>query len=111
MSQGWMISQQTGYQQANWQASLSLGYFDTDSYAARIYLYERQLQHEFTFPSFYGNGLRLSLYAHVSLNDHLRLATRLGYTNYFDRSSIGTSLQEIAQSHTTDLDIQLRWKF
>lgn len=111
MSQGWMISQQTGYQQANWQACLSLGFFDTDSYASRIYLYERQLQHEFTFPSFYGNGLRLSLYAHVSLNDHLRLATRLGYTNYFDRSSIGTSLQEIAQSHTTDLDIQLRWKF
>jgi len=111
MSQGWMVSQQTGYQQDTWQASMSLGYFDTDSYAARIYLYERQLQHEFTFPSFYGNGLRLSLYAHISLNDHLRLATRLGYTNYFDRSSIGTGLQEIAQSHTTDLDIQLRWKF
>ena len=110
-SHGWMVSQQTGYQQDTWQASLSMGYFDTDSYAARIYLYERQLQHEFTFPSFYGNGLRLSLYAHVSLNDHLRLATRLGYTNYFDRSSIGTSLQEIAQSHTTDLDLQLRWKF
>ena len=111
VSQGWMVSQQTGYQHATWQASLSLGYFDTDSYASRIYLYERQLQHEFTFPSYYGNGLRLALYAQVSLNDHLRLATRLGYTNYFDRSSIGTGLQEIAQSHTTDLDLQLRWKF
>lgn len=110
-TQGWMVSQHTGYQQDTWQASLSLGYFDTDGYATRIYLYERQLQHEFTFPSFYGNGLRLALYAHVSLSDHLRLATRLGYTNYFDRSSIGTSLQEIAQSHTTDLDLQLRWKF
>jgi hypothetical protein len=53
----------------------------------------------------------LAIFAQVSLNDHLRLATRLGYTNYFDRTSIGTGLQEIAQSHTTDLDLQLRWKF
>ena len=109
-SQGWMISQQTSYQQNAWQASLALGYFDTDSYQARIYLYERQLQHEFTFPSYYGNGLRLALYAQLSLNDHLRLATQLGYTNYFDRSSIGNELQEIAQSHTTDLNLQLRWR-
>lgn len=110
MSQGWMVSQQTGYQQDTWQASMALGYFDTDSYAARIYLYERQLQHEFTFPSYYGNGLRLALYAQISLNSHLRLTTRLGYTNYFDRSSIGTGSQEIAQSHATDLNIQLRWR-
>ena len=110
-SQGWMISEQTGYQQKSWQANLTLGYFHTDDYASRIYLYERQLQHNFSFPSYYGHGLHLAIFAQVSLNDHLRLATRLGYTNYFDRTSIGTGLQEIAQSHTTDLDLQLRWKF
>ena len=110
-AEGWMVSQQTGYQQKWWQANLALGYFNTDSYQARIYLYERQLQHEFTFPSYYGEGLRLALFAQVSLNDHLRLSARIGYTNYFDRSSIGSGLQEIAQSHTTDLDLQLRWKF
>lgn len=110
-SRGWMISEQAGYQQKNWQATMTLGYFHTDDYASRIYLYERQLQHNFSFPSYYGNGLRLALFAQISFNDHLRLSTRLGYTNYFDRASIGTGLQEIAQSHTTDLDLQLRWKF
>lgn len=111
VAKGWMISQQTGYHQEWWQANLALSYFNTGSYQARIYLYERQLQHEFTFPSYYGEGIRLAFFAHVSLNDHLRLSARLGYTNYFDRSSIGSGLQEIAQSHTTDLDLQLRWKF
>lgn len=110
-SQGWMISEQTGYQQKSWQANMTLGYFHSDDYASRIYLYERQLQHDFSFPSYYGNGLRLALFAQISVNDHLRLATRLGYTNYFDRTSIGTGLQEIAQSHTTDLNLQVHWKF
>ena len=110
-SQGWMVSEQVGYQQKAWQTNLTLGYFHTNDYASRIYLYERQLQHEFSFPSYYGNGLRLALFAQLSLNDNLRLSTRLGYTNYFDRTSIGTGLQEIAQSHVTDLDLQLRWRF
>lgn len=110
-SQGWIVSEQVGYQQKTWQANLTLGYFHTNDYASRIYLYERQLQHEFSFPSYYGNGLRLALFAQLSLNDNLRLSTRLGYTNYFDRTSIGTGLQEIAQSHATDLDLQLRWRF
>ena len=111
LAQGWMISQQAGYQQKQWQANLALGFFNTDNYNARIYLYEKQLQHEFSFPSYYGEGLRMALYAQVCPNEHLRLSARLGYTNYFDRKSIGSGLQEIAQSSITDLDLQLRWKF
>ena len=106
-----MVSEQIGCKQQWWQASAMLGYFDTDDYSSRIYVYERQLQHDFSFPSYYGNGLRLALFAQASLGDHLRLSARMGYTNYFDRSTIGSGLQEIAHSHVTDLDLQLRWKF
>ncbi|MBQ8096131.1 MAG: helix-hairpin-helix domain-containing protein, partial [Prevotella sp.] len=62
------------------------------------------------FPTYYGQGLRLAAYARCDLSSRLRLALRLGYTNYFDRSTIGTALQEIAHSHQTDLDLQLRWR-
>lgn len=110
-SKGWMVSEQIGCKQQWWQACVTLGYFDIDDYSSRIYVYERQLQHDFSFPAYYGNGLRLALFAQASLGDHLRLSTRVGYTNYFDRSSIGSGLQEIVQSHVTDLDLQLRWKF
>ena len=47
----------------------------------------------------------------VDINDHLRLSAKVGYTNYFDRHTIGTALQQIDASHATDLDLQLRWKF
>jgi hypothetical protein len=69
------------------------------------------LQYDFYFPTYYGHGCRLSLQAHSDLTSRLRLAARLGYTSYFDRSAIGSGLQQINHSHQTDLDLQLRWKF
>ena len=110
-SQGWMVSEQVQYQHSRWQMNFQAGYFDTDGYDSRIYVYERQMQHDFLFPMFYGNGLRLALFARADITANLRLSAKLGYTNYFDRRTIGTGLQEIAQSHVTDLDMQLRWKF
>ena len=112
-----MVSQQASLQQTidnsvGTQRSLLVSamaaYFNTDSYRSRIYVYERQLQHEFYFPTFYGEGLRLALMARGDVTRRLRLALRIGYTNYFDRSTIGSGLQQIAHSHQTDLDLQLR---
>ena len=108
---GWMLSQQVLYSKERVQLGAMAAYFDTDSYQSRIYVYERQLQHEFYFPTYYGNGLRLVAQARIDILPTLRIALRLGYTNYFDRPTIGTGLQEIAHSSTTDLDVQLRWKF
>ena len=107
---GWLVSQHFALTASPVQLSLMAALFNTDSYQSRIYVYERQLQHEFAFPTYYGQGLRLAAYARCDLSSRLRLALRLGYTNYFDRSTIGTALQEIAHSHQTDLDLQLRWR-
>jgi len=108
---GYMVSEHLGWQQKNWQWNLATGYFNTDDYNSRIYLYEHQMQHDIAFPMFYGEGLRLAFYVRTDVVKNLRLSAKLGYTNYFDRSVIGTGQQQIAQSHTTDLDLQLRWKF
>ena len=108
---GYMVSEHLGWQQKNWQWNLATGYFNTDDYNSRIYLYEHQMQHDIAFPMFYGEGLHLAFYVRTDVVKNLRLSAKLGYTNYFDRSVIGTGQQQIAQSHTTDLDLQLRWKF
>ena len=106
-----MLSQQVVYQQGWLQLSAIAGYFNTDSYQSRIYVYERQLPGNFSFPTYYGEGLRLACTARADLGSHLRLHARVGYTNYFDRSTIGTGLQAIDASHLTDIDLQLRWRF
>jgi hypothetical protein len=114
--QGWLISQHAACtatlgRSMALQLSAMAALFNTDSYQSRIYVYERQLQHEFYFPTYYGEGLRMALQARADVGSRLRLALRLGHTNYFDRSAIGTGLQQISHSHQTDLDMQLRWKF
>lgn len=108
---GWLLSQQASYGGSWLTLSAMAAYFDTDSYQSRIYTYERQLQHEISFPTYYGEGVRLALMARADLTQQLRLSARLGYTDYFNRPTIGTGLQQISHSHQTDLDVQLRWKF
>ena len=108
---GWMLSEQLTLHRPAWQLSALAALFHTDDFASRVYLYERTLSHEFGSTSFYGEGLRLSLLGKADLCRRLRLTLRLGYTNYFDRPVIGSGLQQIDQSHQTDLDLQLRWRF
>ena len=108
---GWLLSQHVAWTIPRIQLNGMAALFNTDSYQCRIYVYERQLQHEFYFPTYYGHGLRLGIQGRVELTSRLRLSARLGYTNYFDRSVIGSNLQQIAHSHQTDLDLQLRWQF
>ena len=108
---GWMVSEHLSWQRPALTLNLVAGYFDTDAYASRIYIYERQVQHDFSFPSYFGQGIRLALFARTDILQNLSLSARLGYTNYFDRATIGTGLQQIDTSHQTDLDLQLRWKF
>ena len=108
---GWLLSQHAAWTSSRLQLSGMAALFDTNSYQSRIYVYERQLQHEFYFPTYNGRGLRLGMQGRLELSSRLRLAARLGYTNYFDRTAIGSGLQTIAHSHQTDLDVQLRWRF
>jgi hypothetical protein len=89
----------------------SIAYFHTDDYDSRLYAYERGMLYGFNFPMFYGEGIRYWLMAHVSLLKNLKLTAKIGTTNYFNRSSIGTSYQEIAHSSMTDAELQLRFKF
>lgn len=109
--QGWMVSEQLTLHRPSWQLSATAGLFHTDTFASRVYLYERTLANEFGSLSFFGQGIRLALLARADVSRRLRLTARLGYTNYFDRPVIGTGMQQIDQSHQTDLDMQLRWRF
>ena len=108
ISRGLMLSQQASWQTQRWLVALTAAWFHTDDYQSRLYLYERQPAHQFAFPTYYGHGLRLALMARADLSQRLRLAARLGHTRYFDRTTIGTALQQVDHSTLTDLDLQLR---
>lgn len=108
---GWMASQLTGFRHRWLKVNGSLGYFHTDGYSSRIYVYEPTLLYGTSFASFYGEGIRYALSLRAEIGKHLLLAGKLATTNYFDRNRISSGKQEISQSSQTDLEIQLKWKW
>ena len=110
VAKGWMLSQQLDWKGQGWQLSGTAGYFQTDSYDARIYVYERQLTDEYAFPMYYGRGFRLAGMAKARVSRWLELSAKMGYTRYNDRKSVGTGLQETGTPWLSDLDLQLSIK-
>ena len=58
----------------------------------------------------YGECVRYWLMLRANAGRNLMLTAKVGVTDYFDRTKISSSYQEIDRSSKTDVDIQLRWK-
>ena len=108
---GLMVSETLGFTHRWLRLNGGLGWFHTDSYDSRVYLYELGPLYSYSFTQFSGEGIRYWLMARANIGSRLMLTAKMGVTNYFDRSTIGSSYQQINRSSQTDLDLQLRWKF
>ena len=107
---GAMLSESVAYIH-NWlRLNAGVGYFNTDSYDSRVYLYENGPLYTYSMQQFYGEGIRYWLMLRARVGRNLMLTAKLGVTDYFDRSQIGSGNQLINQSSQTDMDLQLRWK-
>lgn len=108
---GWMVAPNLAYAFHRISLSAWVAYFDTDDYQSRIYTYERSMMYNFSFPMFYGNGMRLGIHAKTDIIKNVTLMGKIAMTKYFDRNKISSGYQEINSSSMTDIDLQLRWKF
>ena len=110
---GWLISQKAVYRTRNerLQATLYAAYFHCNDYESRLYDYEPQLLYSYRFPSYNGEGIRLSPTVRWQFLPGWTLLCKYGLTNYFDRSSIGSGTQRLAHSSKNDLSFQLRCTF
>lgn len=108
---GWAVSQTLGYTYRWLRLNGGFGYFKTDSYDSRIYLYEQGPLYTYSISQYQDEGIRYWLMLRAAVGKRLSLTAKLGVTDYFNRSSIGSSLQQVDGSALTDLDVQLRWKF
>ena len=108
---GWMVSQSLGYRYRWLRLSGGLGYYHTDSYDSRVYLYESGPLYNYGFSQHSGEGIRYWLMARGEIGKRLIVTAKFGTTDYFDRSVIGSSYQQIDGSSQSDVDLQVRWKF
>ncbi len=110
---GWgtMLSESLSYTHHWLRLNAGMGYFHTDSYDSRVYLYERGPLYTYPMNTFYGEGIRYWLMMRAQVGQRLSLTAKVGVTDYFDRTTVGSSYQQVDGSSLTDLDVQLRWKF
>lgn len=108
---GWMVSEFVGCAYGVFHVNANVGYFHTDDFDSRLYVYEHGPLYNYFFPSFFGHGVRYSIDVRADLNKRLMLLAKLGSTHYFDRNQISSGAQMINGNTQTDLDLQLRWVF
>ena len=108
---GGMVSGSLAYTHRWLRLNGGTGYFHTDSYNSRVYLYELGPLYTYSSQQFYGEGIRYWLMARANIGKRLTLTAKIGVTDYFDRTTIGSSYQEVDGSSLTELDLQARLKF
>ena len=108
---GGMVSATLAYTHRWLRLNGGFGYFHTDSYNSRVYLYELGPLYTYSSQMFYGEGIRYWLMARANIGKRLMLTAKIGISDYFDRNTIGSSYQQVDASSLSDLDLQLRWKF
>jgi len=82
--------------------------FDTDDYDNRQYVYEQDVWLAYTFPAYYGVGVRTFVLLEYKINRNLSVWLRYGHTRYTDRSTIGSGVDAIDGNTKNDVKFQLR---
>lgn len=109
---GFMLSQHAGYRGSKKiRGDFFAGYFKSDTYASRLYSYERNILTTFYMPSFYGKGIRLATLGRYTFTPRLSFSVKIGHTHYFDRETIGSGTEQISGNRRTDLFTYLQWRF
>lgn len=92
------------------RADISLTYFHTDSYAARVYANEPSLLYTLGMTSLFYHGVKAIAMYSTNISSRLTLTCKFATTKYFNRDTIGTGLEMINASHKEDIQLQVRWK-
>lgn len=105
------------YQDLRWRPLRSLrldarlAFFDTDSYAARVYAYENDLLYAFSVPAFSGTGRRFYVLARYAPFEKAVLEVKYAATHFRGVDSVGSGYEEIDAPHRREIRAQVRLRF
>ena len=110
---GWSWMQTLSYWPISDRFQLDIGvmYFQTDDWDTRISGFEKNILYAFSYPAYYGQGLRYYAVAKWKIAKPLTLYLKCGSTHYFDRESIGSNLEAIEGREKTDIYCLIKYNF
>ncbi|MDR1683041.1 MAG: helix-hairpin-helix domain-containing protein [Candidatus Symbiothrix sp.] len=111
-SRGWSLNQSISYLPIKkLQFDVALGYFQTDDWDTRISVYEKNILYAFSFPTYYGQGLRYALLCKWQINKQLAFYFKCGSSHSFDREIVGSAWEAIEGNAKTDVFGLLKYRF
>lgn len=110
---GFLTYFEAGYKPLNKRVSLNgrLQYFKTDSSDSRIYSFERDVLYSYSIPQFIGQGLRYYININYDFSKKVTAWFRWAQTIYANKTSIGSSLDEIQGNRRSEVKFQLMYIF
>jgi hypothetical protein len=111
--QAWSLTQSFAYVpvKSKFQLDGALAYFHTGSWDTRISVYEKNILYAFSFPVYYGEGLRYYAVAKWQVTKPLTLYLKCASTHYLDRDVISSGLEEIQGKEKTDVYFLIKYNF
>ncbi len=110
-TRGLALIQDVNLSVRRWGFGLRHAIFDTDDYDNRLYVYERNVWLAYSFPPYYGIGVRNYVLVQYNLSKQIDLWLRWSHLRYTDRMEIGTGSETIAGNSANDVKFQVRVKF
>ena len=91
--------------------SIRLQYFETNGYNSRLYAYENDVLYSFSIPVFYDKGYRHYINMNYEVNKKISFWLKWAQTIYYDKTHIGSGLDEIKGNKKSELKLQAQYKF
>jgi hypothetical protein len=85
--------------------------FDSESYDSRLYAFENDLLQSFAINNYYGKGARYFLIMKYKESKNLSFMAKWSVTSYFDRTTIGSSTNQISGNKISELKLQAYYTF
>jgi hypothetical protein len=85
--------------------------FDTKSYNSRIYTYENDILYSFSIPALYEKGFRYYLLLKYDITNNISIWLRFAQTQFNDRKTVGSGLDEIQGNRRSEIKAQIRFRF
>jgi hypothetical protein len=109
---GYLFFQEATFKAMKKKVGVTFRYalFDTGSYDDRIYCYENDVLYASSAPAYFDRGTRILVLLRAGIVKNLDLWVRLTRTDFLNKPTVGSGLDEISGTAKTDIKLQFRWK-
>lgn len=107
-SNGMVLLQDVTWSSGKFSLSGRYALFDTDDYDNRLYIYEKDVWLAFSFPAYYGVGVRNYLVLQYSISKKVDIWLRWAHVRFTDRDIIGSGSEAIEGNIRNDVKFQTR---